>query len=782
VANDGEINIGTKVDTKGLDKGLGEVKGKLGEGSKSAAGFSGGLLKMAGAAGAAAVAVKVIAKAVGEVTDAYKVQKQAETQLEQASRNNPFLSSQSVTALKAYASELQSIGTIGDEELLGFMAQLAAAGRTQEEISKIMKVSLDIAASGTMSMDSAVKSLNKSYGGMAGELGEAVPAVRALTAEQLKQGGAVEILGERYKGMAEEVAKATGTSQQLKNAWGDLKEEIGAPFEVALAPMRSFFTELFSKTAEYKKQQREIADAEKKLASGDTSSDTFKKLSDEANKKLDSLKDELETYKSLRTLNERALLDQWGMTKKTLEMTIKDADARVYTQTVLAMKLKDQLSTATRIEQEKQKALKATEETQKKEAEIVDRNKQAADYIAANTSAREKALEALRLEAELSGVPVDNAKVLDIYAKSYVSLITESNGLVTEQNSAATSLLKTTKKYVEEQAKLNKNIKDSKELEKDLADLAQAFGEVQEEATGSEMLAKQIANLDYYYTQVRNSALMNREELEAIDREYIEKRKKLEKDLTKVQQEEQQKQVQHTIETAISFVQSYHDIVSGFNKIGAKNIEAETNLRMAQAQKEYNDGLISFEEFESKKTEIEKKAAQKKYEMDMWQWSADILMATANTALAASKALSEGGAYAGPVLMALALAAGGIQIGAIIASKPQPPAFATGGIVGGTSYTGDKVLARLDSAEMILNNRQQRNLFDAVNSGSLGGGGTNIQVINSAANDVSAKPVITEDGVRIMIRKTVAKDMKDGRFDSSYRSMRSGLSGTRLTT
>jgi hypothetical protein len=51
-------------------------------------------------------------------------------------------------------------------------------------------------------------------------------------------------------------------------------------------------------------------------------------------------------------------------------------------------------------------------------------------------------------------------------------------------------------------------------------------------------------------------------------------------------------------------------------------------------------------------------------------------------------------------------------------------AYETGGIVGGTSYYGDNVLARVNSGEMILNQGQQRNLFDAINSGNLGGGGS----------------------------------------------------------
>jgi len=46
-----------------------------------------------------------------------------------------------------------------------------------------------------------------------------------------------------------------------------------------------------------------------------------------------------------------------------------------------------------------------------------------------------------------------------------------------------------------------------------------------------------------------------------------------------------------------------------------------------------------------------------------------------------------------------------------------PKSFADGGIVGGSSYHGDKVLANLNSGEMILNQGQQANLFRVLNNG-----------------------------------------------------------------
>ena len=58
----------------------------------------------------------------------------------------------------------------------------------------------------------------------------------------------------------------------------------------------------------------------------------------------------------------------------------------------------------------------------------------------------------------------------------------------------------------------------------------------------------------------------------------------------------------------------------------------------------------------------------------------------------------------------------------ILAAMAMLPKFASGGIVGGTSYGGDRQLVRVNSGEMILNHQQQAQLWNAISSGSVGGG------------------------------------------------------------
>ena len=60
--------------------------------------------------------------------------------------------------------------------------------------------------------------------------------------------------------------------------------------------------------------------------------------------------------------------------------------------------------------------------------------------------------------------------------------------------------------------------------------------------------------------------------------------------------------------------------------------------------------------------------------------------------------------------------------GALVSTIASIPKFATGGIIGGSDYYGDNVIARVNSGEMILNVGQQRNLFEAINKGDFSAG------------------------------------------------------------
>lgn len=56
-------------------------------------------------------------------------------------------------------------------------------------------------------------------------------------------------------------------------------------------------------------------------------------------------------------------------------------------------------------------------------------------------------------------------------------------------------------------------------------------------------------------------------------------------------------------------------------------------------------------------------------------------------------------------------------ISAMMAAFASMPMYAAGGVVGGNSFTGDNMLIRANSGEMILNKKQQANLFNLLDGG-----------------------------------------------------------------
>ena len=126
------------------------------------------------------------------------------------------------------AGELQSKSTFGDEAIIEQQAFLAALGLTEEQISSTITAAVQLSSALGMDLTSSVKNLAKTYGGMTGELGESIPALKNLTAEQLKTGEAVKYVNDNYKGFAE-IAASTGTGPlvQLKNTIGDIAEQFG---------------------------------------------------------------------------------------------------------------------------------------------------------------------------------------------------------------------------------------------------------------------------------------------------------------------------------------------------------------------------------------------------------------------------------------------------------------------------------------------------------------------------------------------------------------------------
>ncbi len=130
--------------------------------------------------------------------------------------------------LIAQAGDIQSRSTFGDEEIIAQQAYLASLGLTESQIRRVIDASVELSVATGSTLDSAVRNLAKTYGGLTGELGESIPALKNLTKEQLMNGEAVQYILDNYKGYAETTLEGLGVTEQLKNMIGDLGEQLGA--------------------------------------------------------------------------------------------------------------------------------------------------------------------------------------------------------------------------------------------------------------------------------------------------------------------------------------------------------------------------------------------------------------------------------------------------------------------------------------------------------------------------------------------------------------------------
>lgn len=836
MAKDKNLNIKIKTDTKkaedGIDKIISKIKSLNKNTTISSLNKLNGTFSLIGNTFSLVTSgIKKAVAAVAECSDAYEKQANAETLLQTAVKNNPYLNEQSVLQLKEYASHLQSISTVGDEELLPFMAQLATAGRTQTEIQDIMSAALNVSASGTMSLESAVKNLNKTFSGLSGELGESVPQIKQLTKEQLKNGEAVKVLAGQYSGMAQNVAGSTGGWKQFKNTLGDMQEMIGEKFSekknAAGQVLNNFFSKVIEKLQAAKKETDEFRaklgliaqndGTDATISSYQSELDLLKKENSEIQKKKNvlssanwkkyaaaqtaALKQEVEAYESKSAELNKATTNAYNEWLKysqaaTDEEKTKQAELRKTYMTALHTEqeyLREQQGVKKRLEETKKamkeeyndlmedqemwtaESLRKDEEANNKRIEFLEKqiaikkeeeenlknsSKQDEETakINAQIAAYKEKVTVMQKEAELRGRQVSQEDLLNAKIEHYMAVWKESGDW------AATYL---------------QNL--AKEIEKDFSDLNIEIPEmpVLDKLSDEE----QIEALEGYM-QILLSLKDNLEEDSNAWNKLEESIKGVIGQIELLKNKTDGWDAMSSFEK-IGFVQEkFSELAAGINSalsLVNETLDNQTSADVQNLENAYNKGLISEEEYYSKKEKIEKDSAKKKYKVQMAEWALNLLQTQSAAALAIANSLKDGGAL-GMINAAIMGVATAAQLAAQIAAKPVPPSFASGGIVPGTSYSGDNVQANVNSGEMILNARQQRALWETANGNSTSGGVIfNIKVNNEAADVASAGVTSNSDGFTVAIKKIVSDAMANGEMNDSFQVMKANIYGRRIT-
>ena len=393
-------------------QGLGKngLVGALGSIGLASAGLSATL-------GAVAKIAKQVSQAIGECTDAYKKQLIAERQLETAINNNPLVTGSAKKRLTEFASEMQKVSNYGDEELIPMMANLVSLGRTEEETMKIMAVAMDMSASGSMSLDTAITQLNATLNGNIGRLGQQNAELKGLTDEELKSGKAIEILGEKFKGLSQ---ATLDTSKQLKNIKGDFKEAIGE-FTLPTSDMwNKFWIGFYDKGISVIKQFDEYMDKTiigkgiaEELVKG------YKSISDERQKVL-YLEDNIHALSETQIVALQKHLESTKNRNKEQEELLRKVKMEVESRTYLAKIYED-------MDREEAERQKTEEEQLAIENEIAILKGKYLEKMA-EQEAKWKNIKAV------TGEEVKNEEKIKFYQDSLVDLMTQAGGQITTNN------------------------------------------------------------------------------------------------------------------------------------------------------------------------------------------------------------------------------------------------------------------------------------------------------------------------------------------------------------
>ncbi len=185
--------------------------------------------------------VSAINSAVQNLSAAYAVQQQVETQLAAVMRERMLATEEDIQAVKDLCSAQQELGVIGDEVQLAGAQQLAtfvSERATLETLIPVMnnyvaqhaglKASAADATSAATVLGKAMTGNTTALQKMGIRLTEAQTEIMSMGTESQKAAMLVEIFTARYGNMNQELANtSSGQIKQMENAIGDAKEELG---------------------------------------------------------------------------------------------------------------------------------------------------------------------------------------------------------------------------------------------------------------------------------------------------------------------------------------------------------------------------------------------------------------------------------------------------------------------------------------------------------------------------------------------------------------------------
>jgi hypothetical protein len=660
-----------------------DLENKQSSMKKSTGGLSSafGNFSLAGVASWAAVgiAIKKVVDYLKQAEAAWAVQEEAESILNatlKATGANAWTSAQEI---KDFASQLQSVTKYGDETILTMQNVLLGFKNIKGDNFKKATVEiLNMATVMHMDLTSAAQAVGKA-------LDDPIAGVDSLSRqgfrfteqqkEMLKtlvQTGKIEeaqaiILNElstTYGGAAE-AAGETGTAIKVKlaNSIGDFNEQVGRATSESLGPFRLALKNIVDKATEFAKIQNDVNEANKKIAkTGGTVAEYLTVENDKLNKLIKGRElyiSEVERDISIGVQERQTYIDNYDMEIEKAKQNIANLKREEAQRKNNAKVLTD---AAAKQAAEEDAATKKREEALKKETAQIDGRKAAYKAYSEEVKRASDYVESGLLTEE------DGRKAIYTAQKKQLDTLYEL-GYATEDMSTLgrkeyEKMLSAVKAYNVAQEEHEEHIKAQ----------AESYSELEEKIS-------ELSDIDLSYRQTAVEDLLVQIELADLE---IEQKEKL---LSKINDINRATERSATLNLRWSeYTQTgITTLLSGFESVG----EAIAN------------GELSWKSFakvglEAIAAVLEGLAA----ELAAYAAKSIILALFGNVAAAPGTAIAAAAS-------AVAYTSAGVIRG-------YAGSFQDGGIVGGNSFIGDRILASVNSGEAIVNTKKQNEFTNAI--------------------------------------------------------------------
>ncbi len=635
---------------------------------------------------------------------------------------------------QAFAAQMQANTKADGDAVLGQLALAKQYGLTNAQAKQVVQTATDMAARG-YDADTSVKQLAESFSGQAGRLAKLNPALRELTEEQLKAGAAADLLAAQFEGSAAKAVETfDGKLAQAQNAFGDLQEEIGflitqnPALTDALGLAVSYFQELTQYIGQNKEEIKAfVGDAVTLLVEAFI-------MAVEAGKAFFEFISENKTEIEAVAVGIGAMTVALGL----------------YALAVNAAAIATGIGTVAQI------ALNVAMTANPVGLIIVAIGALAAGvyYAAENWDLITAAIAGFTASALTLLIPVIQYILASL--KPIISLFDEE---LAESLDGATALIQEKVAELEafqaekeaEAAVRKQASRDGEKAADDQAHQNKLNGlaatnaaemAMQQTQTKTKQEEKKAALLEEAAEQkAANKAAI--EEKKAKDAEIKEADKKFEQELAKERREARanHEKFQAEYEKQRRDKEDQEKELAIRREISLTDaIKSELGERQRFEEETSRNKVANFRSTLGEISTLQRSSSKELFAIGK---AAAIADATIHTYQAATVALSSAPPPYNYVLAALVTAAGLENVRQIASSSGN---FANGGVVPGTSYTGDKLTANVNSREAIFNVQQQKKLFELANGGGDGGGNSALIVerLDRLERAIMGQPLVVE--------------------------------------